>query len=426
LSSAARFLIWSFFILIFSNALGILAGKFGILAGKPVYYYAAISLGLLVTALATQDLRLLRGDWPFFALWAALVVLGAVMFRNGAGPDFGARIALPLYIPSPAGYVIWPALNLAAGAGLYLYTRSEAFYPTIRSALFVTFLLQGFTMIIDMWWPATFGDPNGRAAGLAQNANQAALSVSLLATLMLPVRRRDTFNIAAPSVIVALALLVLAQSRAGFVMGAILVVALVFARRAIGRFPIKFAASALVILLATVAISPVLNGTVDFPRPMVGGTTGTTTTIDTSHFNEPTTLDRPISLIDRIKERISLDEAASERRAAMAFYLDILRRHPGGLGTGFANKFVVGPHNEFIKLAVDNGLLASALFFALLIYVAWRAFKERSPLLGSLALIAGVASMLYHTLMVDPIVLPALSIGLAHLFYGAPYTPEKT
>jgi O-antigen ligase len=159
----------------------------------------------------------------------------------------------------------------------------------------------------------------------------------------------------------------------------------------------------------TVLFSPVLNP----PLRVIAAAESNPVAPSTPSTLPVATLDRPVTLEQRIESRASVDESANHRWNAAKFFLGVVKENPSGLGTGFTNRFVIGPHNSILKLAVDNGIIAAILLLALLGSVSWLAFKTRSPQLISLSASARVAAMLYHTLMVDPIVLPALAIGLA-------------
>jgi len=104
-----------------------------------------------------------------------------------------------------------------------------------------------------------------------------------------------------------------------------------------------------------------------------------------------------------------------QRWSALIFFSRIVIEHPFGFGTGFTNRFAIGPHNSFLKLAVDNGVISAIGLLLLLVAVSWRAFETRSPAVTALALIAWLNAMFYHTFMVDPITLPimATAIGLS-------------
>jgi hypothetical protein len=84
-------------------------------------------------------------------------------------------------------------------------------------------------MEADLWWPAIFGDPNGRAAGLAQNANTAALLITVLASLFLPAEPKDRFNaFGIYAVLIAIAGVAFTQSKSGLLMAGILIAAFIW------------------------------------------------------------------------------------------------------------------------------------------------------------------------------------------------------
>jgi hypothetical protein len=401
----ARFFIWSFFILIVDQTLVITGFKFG-LPVKPAYVYAFIATGLLFSALSEHiTARLSDAKW-FFIPFLAIVLLGALMYHGeNPGPDFGVMVLRPRYIPTSIGYVIWPALNLIAGAGLFLLASRTEFRNTIVIAAFAALILQVATMEADMWWPAVFGDHNGRAGGLAQNANIAALLVVVLACLTLSSRY------APYAVPLALAGVLLSQSKAGVIGGFVLAAAFLIGKhKMVDRRSLAFAGAIVLMLTGTLYFSPVLN-----PSPEMLALMSSKRETRTSDQMPVATLDRPVTLEERLAARTSMDESAGLRWEAAKFFLGIAREHPFGIGTGFSNKFATGPHNSFLKLAVDNGVFGFLLLFALLAAVAWKAMKSRSPQIISLALIAWLTALAYHTFMVDPIVLPALAIALGSI-----------
>jgi hypothetical protein len=297
-----------------------------------------------------------------------------------------------------------------ACAALYLLTGREEFRRTIIIAAFAALVLQVLTMETDMWWAASFGDANGRAGGLARNANVAALLVVVLASLTIGTR------LAPYAVIIATAGVLLSQSKAGAIVDLILVSCffLEAKRKAIDGLSFAFTVAVVLMLAGTAYFSPVLN-----PSPEKIAEAASVS-VQPRFSNLPVAeLDRPVTLQERIEARALIGGSGELRRLAVSFFLDRVKEHPFGFGTGFTNKFVTGPHNSFLKLAVDNGVLAAALLFLMLLATLWRAIELRSPLLASVALIAGVAANLYHTLLVDPIILPALAIAMGFLNSGA-------
>ena len=410
---AARILIWVFFLLFINPVLALAAFKFG-LDVRPVLFYAVISTGLFGAALMMdRTLSPLNEVRWFFVAFAALVVLGAVMYRGeNAGPDFGGRLLIA-HRPSGIGYVVWPALNLLSCAGLYLLARHEQFRRTIISAAFAALILQALTMEADMWWLAIFGEPNGRAGGIARNANTATLLVTLLASLTLPAALGDRLNrFSIYAVMIAAAAALFSQSKMGIIAVIVLIACLAFAARRSGmRWPRPaFVVAVVAVVTGTIWLSPVLN-----PTPAL---------IERSHQLALSTailegslplqtLDSLVPLADRFASRASIDESTELRGKALVFFSGILKDHPFGLGTGFTNKFVVGPHNEWLKLAVDEGVFAALLLTIMLMAASWPAFKTKSPVLISVTLLAWLGAALSHTMIVEPMVPATLATGMA-------------
>jgi hypothetical protein len=404
-SAAAKFLIWLFFLLIVDQTLVIMGFKFR-LPVWPSMAYAIIAAGLIGLALVErQSLQRLATAKGFFLPFVAIVVLAIVMYRGEApGPIFGQMPTLPQFIASSRSYALWPALNLITCAALFVLAGRKELKQTIVLAAFVALIVQVVTMEADMWWPAIFGDANGRAGGLAQNANVAALLVVTLASLTLSTRY------APYAVMLALTGVLLSQSKAGGVAACVLAASFLFARpRTIDREAI-FAGSIVLALAGTVMLSPVLN-----PMPEKIAEAASKPIIPNSNELPVATLDRPVTLEQRIEARTSVDESANLRWNAAKFFLGVVKEHPFGIGTGFTNRFVTGPHNSFLKLAADNGIIAAVLLLILLAGVTRYAVESRSPELITLSLVAWVSALFYHTFMVDPIVLPALAISLGSL-----------
>lgn len=115
-------------------------------------------------------------------------------------------------------------MNLLTGVALFIMAGRKQLHRTIVLAAFTALIIQVAAMEADMWWPAIFGDANGRAGGLAQNANIAALLVVTLASLTLSTRY------APYAVMLAVAGVLLSQSKAGGGAACVLEAAFLFAR----------------------------------------------------------------------------------------------------------------------------------------------------------------------------------------------------
>lgn len=420
----AKTSIWAFFLLIVDETLVLAGAKFE-LPLHPIFFYGVIGVGLFVTAtLIDGTLEHLKDVRLFFVAFAILVVLGCAMYRGeGVGPDFNGLLLVESYRPSNAGYTLWPALNLFAGAGLYLLARHEQFRQTIIAAAMAALILQAAAMEADMWWPAIFGDANGRAGGFAQNANVAALLVTILACLMLPALPGDRPNrFCIYAIMMAFAVVLLSQSRFGGIAALTCLASFIFAvRKSAMAWPAPAFTVCLVAgLVGTIWLSPVLNATAE---QIESARIARATLIkkqakqdDSVKFQlPPATLDAPVTLTERIESRASMDGSVELRRKALAFYFEILKDNPFGIGTGFTNKFVTGPHNVWLKLAVDEGFIGPILLLILLAGASWQAIKTRSPALLAIMPIAWITSVFFHTMVVDPIILPAIAIGLGML-----------
>ena len=397
---------WAFFLLIVDQTLVIMGFKFG-LPVKPSIAYAFIATGLFALALMEQQSpQRLMAAKGFFVPFAAIVLLTLAMYRGeNPGPDFDQLTLPAVLIPSSISYALWPAMNLLTCAALFILAGREEIRRTIVLAAFVALIIQVATMEADMWWPAIFGDPNGRAGGLARNANIAAFLVVTLASLTLSTR------LAPYAVTLAMASVLLSQSKTGGIAACALAVGFLLSRpRTIDRKVIVFAASIVLMLAATVMLSPVLN-----PTPEQIAEAATRPVISDPHQLPAATLDRPVTLEQRLGTRLSIDESANLRREAAGFFLGVVKDHPFGLGTGFTNRFITGPHNSFLKLAVDNGVIAPLLLLALLGWLIWRAYTTRSPMLIVLTAVSLAEAIFSHTLMVDPIALPAIAVALGSI-----------
>lgn len=417
----AKASIWAFFLLIVDETLTLAGFKFE-LPIHPIVFYGLISAGLFVTAtLIDGTLEHLKDAGLFFVAFAILVILGCAMYRGeGVGPDFNGLLLVESYRPSNAGYMLWPVLNLFAGAGLYLFARHKEFRQTIIAAAMAALILQASAMEADMWWPAIFGDANGRAGGFAQNANVAALLVTILACLMLPALPGDRPNrFCIYAIMIAFAVVLLSQSRFGGVVALTCLASFIFAvRKSAMAWPAPAFTVCLVAgLVGTIWLSPTLNPTAD----QIESAKIARAALMQKHAKHddsvkfqlpPGTLDAPVTLTERMESRASMDGSVELRRNALAFYFKILKDNPFGIGTGFTNKFMTGPHNVWLKLAVDEGFIAPILLLILLAAASWQTIRTRSPALLAIMPIAWITSVFFHTLVVDPIILPAIAIGL--------------
>jgi hypothetical protein len=430
MSALVKFLIWSFFILVIDHTVVFATSRYG-LPVQPIRIYGAIAAGLFFGAVWIE-----RGISPFkdarlfFLSFAALAAVGVIMYRGeGPGPEFNAALLAPAAIPTKIGYAAWPVVNLFAGASLYLLARRDEYRKTIFNAAFVALIVQAAAMEVDMWLPEVFGGSAGRAGGIAQNANDAAFVVTVLAALFLPVASGEKpSRFATYGVMIAVAAVLFSQSRSGFVCAAVLIACLVVAvRKAVllSRPHPAFVVGYIGVIAATLMLSPVLHVTEEqimernakHAELAAQNTTGTQDMPTAQNLGDPNVDGGVVTLQERIRARTSIDASSNLRLAAISFYAGMIRDHPFGLGTGFTNKFATGPHNMWLKLAVDEGIGAAILFALMLGAAWWQVVKTRSPLLLCISALASLAALSTHTAVVNPVILTmlAMSLGMAQV-----------
>jgi hypothetical protein len=424
MSALAKFLIWSFFILIIDHTLFPAASRYG-LPVKPIVVYAAIAGGLFLVAVWME-----RGIFPlrdarlFFLSFAGLAVLGVIMYRGeGPGPEFSALLLVPSERSSKIGYALWPVVNLVACASLYLLVRRDEYRRTTINAVFVALIVQAAAMEVDMWLPTIFGAVGGRAGGFTQNSNDAAFIVTALGALLLPVvSGEQPGRFATYGVMIAVAAVLFSQSRMGFVCAALLVTGLVVAARKARSLPRPhpaFVVSYIGVIVATLILSPVLNVTDEqimqrnarHAERAKENTTGAQGKPTVGNLGDPN-VDGVVTMQERLRSRTSMDSSANLRLAAISFYSGIIKEHPFGLGTGFTNKFAIGPHNMWLKLATEEGIGAAILFTLMLGATWWQAVKTRSPVLMCVSAIALTVALFGQTVIVDPVIPTVLAIGM--------------
>jgi hypothetical protein len=275
-----------------------------------------------------------------------------------------------------------------------------------------------------MWLPVVLGGSAGRAGGFAQNANDAAFVVTASAALLLPIASGEKpGRFAIYGVMIAIAAVLFSQSRTGFICAALLVTAFAVAARKALSFPRPhpaFVVSYIGVIVATLILSPVLNVTEQqiternerHAELAKQNPAGAPDKPNAQNLGDPNVDGGVATMQERVRARTSIDGSANLRLAAISFFSGIVREHPFGLGTGFANKFATGPHNMWLKLAVDEGIGAAILFTLMLGAAWWQAVKTRSPVLLCISTIALIAALFGQTLIVNPVIPTLLAIGM--------------
>jgi hypothetical protein len=184
-----------------------------------------------------------------------------------------------------------------------------------------------------------------------------------------------------------------------------------------------FVVSYVGLIVATLALSPVLNVTDEQIRERdvrhaelaKQNTSGAQSRPTAENLGDPNIDGGVVTMQERLRARTSFDASSNLRLTAILFYAGIIKEHPFGLGTGFTNKFATGPHNAWLKLATDEGIGAAILFTLMLGAAWWQAAKTRSPILLCVSAIALVAALFSQTTIVNPVIptLLALALGAA-------------
>jgi len=82
MSALAKFLIWSFFLLIINHAMIFAGSRYGVPI-QPIYIYVAIAVGLFLVAVwIERGIFSLKNAQVFFLSFAALAILGVIMYRG--------------------------------------------------------------------------------------------------------------------------------------------------------------------------------------------------------------------------------------------------------------------------------------------------------------------------------------------------------
>ena len=428
--------IWTYFILIQSDLLEFAGSRMGAHV-RPVMVYAAICGLAVATALAVvvrlgeqRIVNSTRGARIYLLSFYALVcVIGFAYRGEGLGPEFGMPVLPPSAQPSAASYAVWPILNLLMAASLFVLVRFLGVWRNILIAAFVVLCAQVATMAVDFVVPGTFGQLNGRPGGLSQNANAAALACAMTSALLLPTFRATPWPRAATIALTMSVPAVLASfSRGGIAAMLVVVLLAIWAQMAIGlpspRRVAKVAAIAVIVLIPLGLASPMVRAvspTLWATAP--AGRLGPQASMPAQDVKSAAQL----QIEERARNAFVLDDVSTrERRKAFSDYFQIALAHPFGIGTGYSNKFFIGPHNMLLKLWVDNGFVSVGLFLVMLLSLAWTGLRKKSPMLLGVTAVAWAGSMLTHTALADPQLFVIATCALSAVLSATPLAAEST
>ena len=339
-------------------------------------YRALLAVGLVVvffTNAANYGLRF--GVPPLYwiaAFVAAATPVAAVdLFRRGLrieplGVWAFAYLLLSLawFVPSSQSALAWQQIQtrvlavLFVGLSLVLFADRRARIAAGRAIVAATLLAVGLNLY-EVAFPMTFSAIPGRASGLYTNVNQsgAALVLGLiLGAPSLPSRWRPPFALA-----VGLGILATVSRAAILAWG--LVVAF-WAMRPGYRVPSILGGTVLLAAVGLLLLSPAWPAT------------------------ERLLEERGV-LTENVRQRLNFfgggeldDASALERRGVAALAWDTFAERPlTGNGTGAFTEppFEPGPHNMYLAMMVDHGVVGMFLLPTLILAAAWGALAAGTP-----------------------------------------------
>ncbi len=291
----------------------------------------------------------LAAAWPFWTAIVLCVVWG--LLRGGLTPA-------PIYDLRQA---LLPTVDF----GVLLTGVVAGFLPVFRRqwrrVALLAFLLVLASLLIDGWIPGTFSKQMSRAAGFAGNPNQGGFRLVLLAAVSmryLRPRRWDLVILAACGLGVFLTLsrgsLVL-LGVLGFAVGLsrLLTASRPRSRRMWGATALGALALAALVVFAGVRWLPTL------PQ------------FDIRHAQARLSL---LASIDGFLK----GEQGTRLQLVRESFERIERRPFLGYGLGYASTLKPGPHNQFLKIWLDQGLVGVGLFCWMLSAAAAVFFRRRS------------------------------------------------
>ncbi|MCP4572451.1 MAG: hypothetical protein GY838_08895 [bacterium] len=269
--------------------------------------------------------------------------------------------------------------TLIYGAALYLGTSSwlrRSWRGIARFAI----VTSTASIIWDLVAPGTIGTMMTRAAGLGYNANSAALQTVLPLAVALRydrVRIADIFLIAV-GILGAFATL----SRGGSVMiGCVLVI---YVYQTVIYPIVTQRASALRGLLVTVAAAAVILG-------------GLTLVVGASSWFENASARRRIDIL--IGRSSFLNPEESRVRLAKEYIQLVAERPLVGHGAGYIRSQPRGPHNMFLRMWTELGILGCAAYLLWLASVLHLSMLRRETSGIVLSLLLVLASLVSHNLL---------------------------
>lgn len=372
-------------LVVFLSAADMALGRSGLLpAGATTCALAGfLPLALVQSAHQLPPPSVRRNTYPLAALCALALMALAFSALPGATWDEGGKwiFLLP--------YAFLTALLATAAANNRLMTK------VLPVALALSLALLLWSICRDLTAPGTFTPVTERSAGFSGNANYTALVTAFLCAAALDYERTRPLLFDLVFIVLSLAIVLISLSRSGLVVLGLLLTAYAAVRITRRRLSVSEAKSAILSLMAAVALLLVL-------LPVFAP--------HLSALQEQTRFRRALA------GRQIDDGSAASRLAAAQDALNRINDSPiVGHGTGYARRMPELPHNLYLQQWVNNGLLGLVGYLAFL-GISAASFLRRRFFPGlMLMLVAAVGSFFSHNVLDQRpfLILYGLLLGLS-------------
>ena len=334
-------------------------------------FSALYLLMLLVWLYATQGWILLvktfRDNVFVIGGFAALALVSLLwsQMRNAYWHDGAIYILLPSY--SFMVFALACTIPLIAPCRRYW----QIFFLMPLIVLLVT-------LAIDITNPGTFGRINARAAGFLENSNQAAYATAALCAMLIQYRKINILN---TSLMIICGFAIFSTFSRGGMLCFILLTAIYVSSI---RIQINFKN---ILLLGTCGV--LLLGAILFAAPHIVG--------KAEMFSSRGAQSR----MEMFAFEKSLDDSSiKSRQDLIVDAVEQIKRAPIlGHGTGYSRFAPVAPHNMYLTLWMELGIVGLGLYVWILV-AGYRLFSERDFWPGkALILVVAVQSLFSHTVL---------------------------
>lgn len=369
-------------VLVFSTNIANYAERFGL---YPVYWIAGFLLATAPLALVAAWSRPLRPN-PIIAWSVAYLLISWAWF----------------FLSTQSG-AAWQQVQTRVLSVLFLVLTLMLFadrstHRPVRLALVAATLLTGGLNLYELFHPMTFSDIPGRSTGLFANVNQSGAALVLGVILgqgVVPPRLRFGY-------VLATGLGVLPTFSRAAILGWLLVGALtwlqagVHFRRVVGFGATAAAAAGFLFSPAWASIQ----------RSLAQRGVLTENVLDRLAFFE----------------RGAADDASTEARLGVArLAWSTFADHPFfGTGTGASTEgiFELGPHNMYLALMADHGILGLLIFPAFILATIWGINRRTAPVALPFAAFIALWGLFSHNILEERFVLLAFALVAAIVATG--------